>query len=407
MEAFWIAVGQPAEVAKSQAFVVQRQEDERLRFMQELKDNTDDFHKELKSIDTDIAKLLVYSDIELAEEYAGAVSVLEMRLKEAQERAGVINSRETLFELEVSDFSDIANVVKNFEPYAQLWTVTAQFNSSHPNWMHGTFDKLDANTLSENITAWLKYAVKAAKTFDGKKEPQSVLTVLREKLEEMKQYLPLISALRIPGMKDRHWDQLAEDVGQSIRPDTTTLKMMLDLGIESHMAKIQTISDVAEKEYKFEYQLEKMRNEWRELIFDVSPYKETGTFIVKGVDEVVALLDDQIVKVQGMRGSPYAKGALGTLVIEWNSKLIYMQDALDELLKVQKTWLYLEPIFASPDILRQMPTEGRRFQKVDAMYRNIMETASQASQVLQVMGIESLKDNLIEVRRMGAQHLRP
>ncbi len=34
----------------------------------------------------------------------------------------------------------------------------------------------------------------------------------------------------------------------------------------------------------------------------------TGSYVIKGVDEVVVLLDDQIVKVQGMRGSPYAKG---------------------------------------------------------------------------------------------------
>ena len=81
-------------------------------------------------------------------------------------------------------------------------------------------------------------------------------------------------------------------------------------------------------------------------------------------------------------------------------RLIYMQDALDETLKVQKTWLYLEPIFASPDILRQMPTEGRRFQKVDAMYRNIMENASQAPAVLQVMGIENLKENLVEANKL-------
>lgn len=34
----------------------------------------------------------------------------------------------------------------------------------------------------------------------------------------------------------------------------------------------------------------------------------TGSYVIKGVDEVVVLLDDQIVKVQGMRGSPYARG---------------------------------------------------------------------------------------------------
>ena len=301
---------------------------------------------------------------------------------------------------QVSDFSDIANVVKNFEPYAQLWATMAQFNAAYPNWMHGTFDKLDSSGLSESITTWLKYAVKAGKTFSGRKEPESVLMVLRDRLEEMKQHLPLVAALRLPGMKDRHWDQVGEVVGQAIRPDTTTLKLMLDMNIEAFLPQIQAISDVAEKEYKFEYQLEKMRGEWRDLAFDLSPYKDTGTYVVKGADEVVALLDDQIVKVQGMRGSPYAKGQLGTMVVEWNNRLVYMQEALDELLKVQKTWLYLEPIFASPDILRQMPTEGRRFQKVDAMYRNIMETASQASQVLQVMGIDSLKDNLVEANKL-------
>ena len=47
---------------------------------------------------------------------------------------------------------------------------------------------------------------------------------------------------------------------------------------------IQNISDVAEKEYKFEFTLEKMRNEWRDLVFDISPYKDTGTYVVKGVD---------------------------------------------------------------------------------------------------------------------------
>ena len=84
-----------------------------------------------------------------------------------------------------------------------------------------------------------------------------------------------------------------------------------------------------------------------------------------------------------------------------------MQEALDEMLKVQKTWLYLEPIFASPDILRQMPTEGRRFQKVDVMYRGIMEMASQAPRVMQVMAIENLKVNLIEANKLLDMVLPP
>ena len=37
-------------------------------------------------------------------------------------------------------------------------------------------------------------------------------------------------------------------------------------------------------------------------------------------------------------------------VKDWESKLIYMQDVLEEWLNCQAAWIYLDPIFSSEDI---------------------------------------------------------
>jgi dynein heavy chain len=83
-------------------------------------------------------------------------------------------------------------------------------------------------------------------------------------------------------------------------------------------------------------------------------YKKEPLKIV-GFDDINAKLDDQIVGTQAMLGSSFMKGRLKVETEAWARRLNFMSELMEEVLKVQRTWMYLEPIFGSGDINQTMP----------------------------------------------------
>ncbi|XP_006742450.1 dynein heavy chain 14, axonemal-like, partial [Leptonychotes weddellii] len=60
------------------------------------------------------------------------------------------------------------------------------------------------------------------------------------------------------------------------------------------------------------------------------------------------------------------------LVDEWDQNLTLFSHTLEEWMNCQRNWLYLEPIFHSVEIQRQLPAEAKLFSHVISMWREIM-----------------------------------
>ncbi|XP_065898705.1 dynein axonemal heavy chain 3-like isoform X2 [Dysidea avara] len=328
------------------------------------------------------------------------INDLTQRIEGAKEVAMSINNEEELFEWEVTPFPQVQVLTSSKEPFERLWNTALEFHEKHDIWMNGPFLKLDAEKVEEEQDNMWRTMHKLSKGFGDLPNPKRSAESIKMRLQKFKENLPLIQVFCNPGIRDRHWQSMSDIVGFNLKPEESTpLNKMLEFGLTKYLEKLEDIGAAASKEYGLEKAMDKMMTEWKDICFNFVPYRDTGVSILSAVDDIQVLLDDHIVKTQTMRGSPFIK-PFEKEIKGWEEKLVLVQDIMDEWLKCQATWLYLEPIFSSPDIMAQMPEEGRKFGIVDNYWKEIMTEAVKDDHALVVVSQENMLDKLQESNRL-------
>uniref|UniRef100_A0A674GPT7 Dynein axonemal heavy chain 3 n=1 Tax=Taeniopygia guttata TaxID=59729 RepID=A0A674GPT7_TAEGU len=270
-----------------------------------------------------------------------------------------INYEEDLLGQEKTQFPLLQSIIATKEPFEQLWVTAYTFHTKSEEWMNGPLQQLNADEINEEVGNMWRTMYKLSKSFPDVPVPRRMAESMKFKLDKFKQHLPVLSIACNRGMKERHWDYV-----------TKTFQRY---------------------EYSLEKSIEKMKSEWVNVHFGLAKYRDTDTNILSAVDDIQLLLDDHIVKTQTVCGSPFIKP-----IEAWRDKLCLMQDIIDSWLKCQATWLYLEPIFSSEDIIAQMPEEGRKFKIVDSYWKNIMTEVVKDTKVLVATEQPKMLDRLQE-----------
>ena len=370
-----------------------KQEEDRERFQEQLREDRERFSEELEEWDVEIKALATLGDMAEVEANSATVAALQAKIDDGKERAALYNSREELFGWPVTEYTQLNELHKALEPYNSLWTTAMNFQRAYPTWLEGPFNDLSPEQVETDVGNWWRQLYKLGKALTGLAGPLKVVGYVKEKIDGFKEHLPLIQAMLNPGMRDRHWKGLATSIGHAIQPnDMTTLSSLLEQKVGDHLDKIQEASDTASKEFSLEKALDKMLKEWQPMAFDCMEYRDTGTYILRALDDIQSLFDDHIVKTQAMRSSPFVK-PFEQRWRDWEKKLISMQEIIDEWLKCQTVWLYLEPIFSSEDIMRQMPQEAKRFTQVDRLWRKVMAATEQKPNVLMATSAEGMLES--------------
>ena len=317
-------LGWPAKLDRVVADAEKQAQEDREAFMEALRQERDRFAEELEAWELEIKALSALGEMADTEANADLVAQLQAKLEQGRLRAAENNSREELFGWPTTEYPQLNELSTALEPYLNLWTTAVNFQRAFPVWMEGPLLNALARAGGGRRGLVVAPAVQARqKALVGLEGPLKVVAHVKEQARRVQASTSrCMQAMLNPGMRERHWKKLAEKIGAPRRSPTTmsTLFSLLEQNVGEHLEAIKEQSDIASKECSLEKTLDKMLAEWKPIDFDCMEYRDTGTYILRALDEIQSLFDDHIVKTQAMRSSPFVK-PFELRMREWEAKL--------------------------------------------------------------------------------------
>ena len=372
----------PEDLAEYQTLrnVVQRARDASKKRLEErdklINRFCDELDKDISNLGSDVlavrndAQADIVTDPEAnLEQVLAYMEGLHDRMNTLQERAAKYKAYQKQFNVEVTKFTALEETHTEIRSKKLVWESVRDWNKAHSTWETTQFESLNADEVSSTVNRMIKQVYTLSKSLPT----NEVIPTLQVQLEKMKDKLPLITDLRNPALKARHWERIDQVLGQALPHDETFNLALLDqLEVWKHKEAMQEVSTAASSEASLETMLKKVDDAWKKMEFPVLPYRDSkDVFILGGLDEVQALLDDSQVNISTIAGSRHV-GPIKPRVEDWQRQLNLFAETLEEWLTCQRSWLYLESIFSAPDIQRQLPVEAKMFLEVDKSFKEAM-----------------------------------
>jgi len=221
---------------------------------------------------------------------------------------------------------------------------------------------------------------------------------LKKMVDEFLETLPLVEQLANPSLRERHWKALETLTGKKLEVtlESFMLKDLLDAGILQVSEDVEEIAGSAVKELAIEGKLDAIADDWAVRALTFAPFKTRGNIILNtgATAELMEGLEEAQMGLGSMLASrfviPFKEKA--TL---WVEQLSTIGETLEQWVAVQAMWNYLEAVFTSGDISKQLPQESKRFQGIDKNWVKIMSKGNEVPNLVNyIVGNDTLQQLL-------------
>jgi hypothetical protein len=372
------------------ATALKRTQDDLPRFREELGRMTRALQQNFAFTKASIKDFDEYIDDKEADLYYDKASNLDSALDGYLEKIADINLKlEILGEKKNTAIEkEILREKASFERYLSLWKfIATSWNVDHSLWRREYLHKIDKDQMENVINSG---SALLSKLQDSFRDNEHMLKLVRNKNDEVRKFkvvLEVVKILKHPNFKDRHWDELFNDIRESDkndslglregRPDISklTLGQLMIANITSHLKLLMNIisraTTEAETEKKIKdinYKIEKMVI--KPTVFDL---EGSGLSIIVSIKSIISNLNVSLTECLNMLADPNNPeeftrelNSLVKLLTLICSVLTLIQSLQSKLIKVSPIFKFkeLEKFLTRKETISQFTHVREEFKKI-------------------------------------------
>ncbi|CAG5911397.1 unnamed protein product [Menidia menidia] len=324
--------------------------------------------------------------------------VLDKFHRQIREREAVMASlleSANLFEVTISEYKQLRQCRREVGLLKELWDMIMLVESSMSAWRTTPWRKINV----EDMELECKRFSKDIRMLDKEVRAWEAFTGLDSRVKNILTSLRAVAELQNPAIRTRHWHQLMNATGVCFTMDQdTTLADLLKLNLHCFEEEVRGIVDKAAKEMAMEKVLSELNSTWTGMRFQYEPHHRTRVPLLRTDEELIETLEDNQVQLQNLMSSKHIAHFLDEVSL-WQSKLSVADSVISIWFEVQRTWTHLESIFiGSEDIRSQLPEDSRRFEGIDADFKELANAMHQTPNVVEATNKPCLFGKLEDIQ---------
>ncbi|CAK9808028.1 Dynein axonemal heavy chain 2 [Anthophora quadrimaculata] len=251
-----------------------------------------------------------------------------------------------------------------------VWQITSEWNEAWERYRTENFWDIEMEEMENTANVLFRKLTRLSREL--KEKNWEIVEHSRAQVDKFRRTLPLITDLKNPAMRPRHWKKVKETVDRDFDEMSAefTLEAIAEMHLQDFAEQISEISNSATMELSIELGLKSINEIWTKMPLEMLPYKDKGIFRIKAIDDINQALEEHQVQLSTMKTTRFVE-PFANEVDYWERILSTIGEVLETTLIIQRGYMYMDNIFTTEDIRKQLPKETDEYDKLTRLWTEI------------------------------------